>query len=97
MYQRYVDDTFCLFNTEHAAISFFDFLNAQHPNIKLTMEKETNEMFAFLDVCIDNKNPPCLTLSVHRKKTFIGLLTSFITFTSYSYKIGLFRTLVDRA
>ena len=37
-YRGYVDDTFCLFNTEHDAISFFDFLNSQHPNIKFTME-----------------------------------------------------------
>ena len=37
LYRRYVDDTFCLFNTEHDAISFFDFLNSQHPSMKFTM------------------------------------------------------------
>ena len=47
-YRRYVDDTFCLFNTEHDAISFFDFINSQHPSIKFTMEKETNKVLAFL-------------------------------------------------
>ena len=61
------------------------------------MEKETNKMLAFLDVCINNKDPCNLLMSVHRKKTFSGLLTNFFSFTSYSYKVGLIRTLVDRA
>ena len=37
-YRPYVDDTFCVFNTENDALSFFEFLNTQHPNIKFTME-----------------------------------------------------------
>ena len=61
------------------------------------MEKETNKVLAFLDVCINNKDPCGLLTTVHRKKTFSGLLTNFFSFTSYSYKIGLIRTLVDRA
>ena len=96
-YRRYVDDTFCLFNTEHDAISFFDFINSQHPSIKFTVEKETNKVLAFLDICINNKDPSSLLTSVHRKGTFTGLLTNFFGFTSFSYKIGLIRTLVDRA
>ena len=76
---------------------FFDFLNSQHPNIKFTMEKENNTMLAFLDVYISNKNPCNLLTSVYRKNTFTGFLTNFYSFTSYSYKIGLTRTLVDRA
>ena len=35
--------------------------------------------------------------STYRKKTFTGFLTNFFSFTSFSYKIGLIRTLVDRA
>ena len=96
-YRRYVDDTFCLFNNEQDALVFFDFLNSQHPNIKLTMEKESNKMLAFLDVCISNKDPCNLLTSVYRKSTFTGLLTNFYSFTSYSSKIGLIRALVDRA
>ena len=95
-YRRYVDDTFCIFNNEQDALVFFDFLNSQHPNIKFTMEKESNKMLAFLDVCISNKDPCNLLMSVYRKNTLTGLLTNFYSFTSYSYKIGLIRTLVDR-
>ena len=39
-YRRYVDDTFALFNTEQDALSFFSYINSQHPNIKFTMERE---------------------------------------------------------
>ena len=35
--------------------------------------------------------------SVYRKKTFTGLSTNYFSFTSHSYKVGLIRTLVDRA
>ena len=33
LYQRYVDDIICLFNSEQDANDFFKFLNAQHLNI----------------------------------------------------------------
>ena len=38
----YVDDTFSLFQSEHNAIIFFDYLNSRHPNIRFTMEKKVN-------------------------------------------------------
>ena len=41
-YHRYVDDTFALFNTRQDALSFFSYINIQHPNIKFTMEREEN-------------------------------------------------------
>ena len=91
LYRRYVDDTSFLFNTEQDALSFFDFLNSQHPNIKFTIEKETKQMLSF-DVSIDNKDPSCLFTSLHRKNTFTGLLTNCFSFTSFSYKIGLIGT-----
>ena len=37
-----------------------------------------------------------LTTNIFRKKTCIGLLTNYFSFTSYTYKIGLIRTLCDR-
>ena len=39
----------------------------------------------------------CSPNQVNRKKTFTGLLTNYFIFTSYSYKVGLIRTLIDRA
>jgi len=60
------------------------------------MEKEVDNKLAFLDVLVRNNNPPNLQTSVFRKKTFNGLLSNYSSFTSFSYKMGLVRTLVDR-
>ena len=43
LYRRYVDNIICLFNCES---KFFEFLNAQHPNVKFTFEKQVNKQFA---------------------------------------------------
>ena len=49
-YRRYVDDIFCLFENEHQALTFLDFLNSQHPNLKFTIEKQHMKEIPFLDV-----------------------------------------------
>ena len=49
----YVDDTFCLFHSEHNAIIFFDYLNSRHPNIRFTMEKEVNHKLPIPFKCLD--------------------------------------------
>ena len=56
-----------------------------------------NKTLSCLDVRIDNKIPSGLITSVYRKPTFTGLLTNVFSFTSFSYKLGLKRTLLDRA
>ena len=95
-YRRYVDDTFCLFHSEHDAILFFKFINNQHPNIHFTMEKEINHVLPFLDVLLDNKAPHFPVTTTYRKKTFTGVLTNFLSFTPLCYKLGLVKTLIDR-
>ena len=93
--RRYVDDTFALFNTEQDALSFFSYINSQHPNIKF-MEKEENHKLPFLDVLLDNHSNQGIITSVFHKKTYTGLLTNYYSFVPFSYKLGLVRTLVDR-
>ena len=61
------------------------------------MEKEAYHKLPFLDVLVENNNPNSFLTRGYSKKTFIGLLTSYFSFTSYSFKVGLIRTLVDRA
>ena len=95
-YRRYVDDTFCLFHSENQALLFFNYINSRHPNIRFTMGKEIDHKIPFLDVLINNDTHFPVT-SVYRKKTFKGLLTNYFSFTSRSYKLGLIRTLVDKA
>ena len=79
-YRRYVDDTFCLFHPENQALLFFNYINSRHPNIRFTMEKETDHKIPFLDVLINNGTHFPVT-SVYRKKTFTGLLTNYFSFT----------------
>ena len=71
-------------------------LNSQHPNIKFTMEKETNKILPFPDVSVNNNDPSCLKNFNLYEKTFTALLINFFSFTSFSYKGGLIRTLVGR-
>ena len=96
-YRQYVDDTFCLFNPDRDATVFLVYINSRHPNIKFTMEKQTNYKLPFLDVLVDNHDPSSSLTRVYRKKTFTGLLTNYFSFSSYSYKVGVIKTLVDRA
>ena len=86
---------FTVINTENDALLFFEFLNAQHPNIKFTIEKKTNRILEFLDVCIDNNDPPCLTLQSFVKRllpdcllTSSVLLYFFLQSWAYPYSSG---------
>jgi len=68
LYRRYVDDTFCVFNDEQDATSFFEFINSQHPNIKFTFEKQNDGKLSSLDILVDNSSRDCV-FSVFHKKT----------------------------
>ena len=94
-YQRYVDDIFCMVKSEKNAEIFLNFLNKQHNNLKFTMETEVEMKLPFLDVLIQ-KDGSKLTTKVYRKNTDTGLLTSFKSFVSLNYKLGLIKTLIDR-
>ena len=71
-------------------------MNSRHPNIKFTFEKQNGGKLAFLDILISNESDNFCT-SVFRKKTSIGLYTNFTSFTPFSYKIGLIKTLLHHA
>ena len=88
---------FCLFHSEHDAIICFDYINFRHPNIRVTMQKGAHHKLTFLDFTVDNNDPSSFLTRVYCKTTFTGLLTNCFSFTLCSYKMGLIRTLVDRA
>ena len=96
IYKRYVDDIFCLFKNEADALSFFEYLNKQHVNIKFTYEKEIEGKLCFLDVLIKNVNTQTFETSIFRKSTFTGLLTNFLSFAPMFYKVALIKTLINR-
>ena len=74
----------------------FLFLNSKHANIKFTVEHEQNGKLPFLDVLIAKTETGDLSTTTYRKPTNTGLLTNFTSYTAYSYKTGLIKTLVDR-
>ena len=94
---RYVDDILAAFDKEQDSLNFLNFLNKRHPNIKFTIEKQTNHSIAFLDVFISGINNQNLTLQTYHKSTYTGLLLDFKSFTSFSYKISLIKCLIDRS
>ena len=49
-YLRYVDHILASFDNEQHALNFSSFLNYRHPNIKFTVEEQTNHSITFLDV-----------------------------------------------
>ena len=100
-YRRYVDDIICCFRNSNDARLFFEYLNSCHPNIKFTMETEERGQLPFLDVLLSKQSVSdrqgSFITSVYRKKTFTGLLTNYFSFTPFKYKLGLIKTLIDRA
>ena len=93
--RRYVDDIICLFNSGQDANEFFKFLNSQHPKIKFTFEKLKDDKLAYLDVLISKIDQNFCTI-LYGKLISVGLYTNFVSFTTYSYKIGLIKTLKHR-
>ena len=54
LYRRYVDDITSFSNCESDADKFFEFLNSQNSNIKLTFKKQVINQFSFLDILVTN-------------------------------------------
>ena len=44
-----------------------------------------------------NDHQDSFITSVYRKKTYTGQLTNYFSFTQFKYKLGLIKTLIDRA
>ena len=95
-YLRYVEDILAAFDNEQVPLNVLKFLNNIHPNIKFTIEKQTNHSVAFLDVFISSINNKNLTLQAYHKSTYTGFLLNFKSFTSFSHKISLIKCLIDR-
>ena len=85
------------FNKEQDSLNVLDFLNNRHPYIKFTIEKQLTILSLFLDVLISGIINQNLTLQTYHKSTYTGLLLNFKSFTSFSYKMNLIKSLIDRS
>ena len=95
-YLRYVDNILVAFDNEQDSLTFLNFLNNRHSNIKLTIEKQINHSIAFLDAFISGINNQNPTLQTYHKSTYTGILLNFKSFTSFSYETSLIKCLMDR-
>ena len=95
MYYRYVDDTFCLFDTEDDATQFLELVNSLHPNLNFTVEVGSKTM-PFLDVLVELKDGKFLT-SLYRKETHTNVFMNFNATAPFAWKRGLIFGLLHRA
>ena len=95
LYQRYVDDIFCLFKDKAQSERFLEYLNSRHERIKFTIEHEVNNSLPFLDCNIYREDGEFAT-SVFRKKSFSGVYTHFDSFLPSIYKDNLLLALIHR-
>ena len=96
-YKRYVDDTFCLFESRDHATKFLEYINGLHPSIKFEMEVELNNQLEFLDVVVTRvQGSASPQTSTKVKKTDKGLFYNFNTFIPERYKRNKVLTLVYR-
>ena len=94
-YNRFVDDTFSVFDSEVDSMEFYHLLNALHPALKFTVEGGAGNRLPFMDVRVVRVGN-AFERSVYRKPTFTGLYTRRISFTATSHKINLVKSLTSR-
>ena len=95
LYLRYVDRISAVFPDDESCTKFLDLLNAQHKNIKFTVE-HASETIPFLDVEIKLTDSGVDTW-VWRKPTNTNLLLNFNAFCPLKWKSGLILCLLNRA
>ena len=66
LYRRYVDDIFCVFDDKEQALSFYEYINSKHPNIKFTFEEQVKGKLPFLDIMIDANESTVITSVFHK-------------------------------
>ena len=95
-YQRYMDDTFMVFENEDQANKFLSYLNSKHPKIKFTLETENEKKLPFLDLLVDKSNME-LNISIYRKPTNTSLGVNFLSACFMKYKLNTLNTMFFRA
>ena len=94
-FKRYVDDIFCLFNSENQVNKFHRYLCSRHVNMNFSKEVEKDSNISFLDVSVTKINNEYIT-SLYRKSTFSGLYMNFKSHVPLVYKKGLIFCLLFR-
>ena len=96
LWHRYVDDTFAMILKDKEK-EILDIINAYHPNIKFTFEKERNSSIPFLDVLVSRDTNNKITTSVYRKATNTDVYINWHSHSPKTWKISTLKTMVKRA
>ena len=67
IYKRYVDDIFCVASHDQQTEAVLDRFNSAHSEAKFTIELESDDALAFLDVLIERKPTSLVQRRIHRK------------------------------
>lgn len=98
MWLRYVDDTFVIWpHGENTLEGFLQHLNSIEESIKFTMELEAGNKIPFLDVLVHKNEDGTLKTKVYRKPTHTGQYLHFDSNHPHNVKVGVARSLYDRA
>ncbi len=95
-FARYIDDIFVLLRSKDHISELSEYMSSRHPNIRFTYEEEANNVLPFLDVNVF-RDADRFSSTVHRKDTFSGVYTNYLSFMPDTYKKGLISTLLHRA
>ena len=96
IWYRYVDDTFVIIEKQHEDY-FFEHINLINPSIQFTKELESDHKLPFLDVLIHRDISSTLNTTLYRKPTHTNQYLNFESNHPLSTRIGVARTLFDRA
>ncbi|KAK5645737.1 hypothetical protein RI129_004201 [Pyrocoelia pectoralis] len=93
---RYVDDIICLHSALDSDIhNFLNHLNKIHPNIKFTIEKESNHQIPFLDLLL-HRSQSTIDYSIYRKPTTTDNVIPNDSEHPVSHKVAGFYSLLHR-
>ena len=95
-YVRYVDDTFVICNRRCSTRQILHAFNKCHENITFTVEEESSNCLAFLDVKVIRQPDDNITTKINHKKSWTGQYVNFSSFVPMTIKRNLVRNLFLR-
>ncbi|XP_078600301.1 uncharacterized protein LOC144875260 [Branchiostoma floridae x Branchiostoma japonicum] len=93
---RFVDDTFVIQRKDKIE-EFTSHINRINSAIKFTVEREKEGKLPMLDTLIHRRPDGTLYVTIYRKPTHTDLYLNFSSHHPLQHKIGVVRTLTDRA
>ena len=95
VWDRFVDDVYSILKRTHFE-NFFLHTNNLHPNIKFTMEEESNGELTFLDTLLKRNNGE-ISVLVYRKPTYTDQYLHYSSYHQTSCKESVVSSLFNRA